>query len=301
MFKLIPRLKPYYTFSDWIAVFNILKKNPIEKYEEEFSKKFENNYGVMFQHGRTGVYALLKVWGLEEDEVICPAYTCVVVPNAIVLSGNVPVFVDSAKDGFNMDLELLEQSITEKTKVIYLIHNFGFPHKKLIEYRQLCDEKGIVLIEDCAFAFDSFDKDIRLGTIGDFTIYSIPKILPLDYGGILRFKNKNLSNKLISTLPMESINSISKWIIKLEDMKLKRQKNYNFLERNINEKSIYGKIKNVNPFMFGIYTENFQDYYNSLQKYELGQTHVKNEFHIPVNQFIESDEYTDLIKKVNND
>ena len=84
-------------------------------------------------------------------------------------------------------------------------------------------------------------------------------------------------------------------------MKLKRQKNYNFLERNINEKSIYGKIKNVNPFMFGIYTENFQDYYNSLQKYELGQTHVKNEFHIPVNQFIESDEYTDLIKKVNND
>lgn len=112
MFKLTPRLKPNYTFSDWLAVLNIFQKNPIESYENEFAKKFENDYGVMFQHGRTVLYALLKVWGLENDEVICPAYTCVVVPNAIVLSGNIPVFVDSDKNSFNMDLKLLEDSIT---------------------------------------------------------------------------------------------------------------------------------------------------------------------------------------------
>ena len=103
MFKLIPRLKPNYSFSDWLAVFNIFQKNSIEKYEQEFAKKFENNHGVMFQHGRSGIFALLRVWALKKDEVICPAYTCVVVPNAIVLSGNVPVFVDSSKDSFNMD------------------------------------------------------------------------------------------------------------------------------------------------------------------------------------------------------
>ena len=106
MFKLIPRLKPYYTLSDWVASISIFQKNPIETYEKVFSKKFENKYGVMFQHGRTGLYALLKIWGLENDEVICPAYTCVVVPNAIVLSDNIPVFVDSDKESFNMDLNI---------------------------------------------------------------------------------------------------------------------------------------------------------------------------------------------------
>ena len=61
MFKLIPRLKPNYTFCDWIAALNIFQKTPIETYEKEFAKKFENKHGIMFQHGRTGLYALLNI------------------------------------------------------------------------------------------------------------------------------------------------------------------------------------------------------------------------------------------------
>jgi perosamine synthetase len=205
MFKLIPRLKPYYTFSDWIAVFNILKKNPIEKYEEEFSKKFENNYGVMFQHGRTGVYALLKVWGLEEDEVICPAYTCVVVPNAIVLSGNVPVFVDSAKDGFNMDLELLEQSITEKTKVIIVTHIFGYPMDVFaVEQMVLKAEKQynhkIYIIQDVAHSYGAKWNDSLITKHGDASIFgsNISKMINSIFGGMV-ITNSNDTYKKLKT------------------------------------------------------------------------------------------------------
>ena len=123
---MIPRFKPQYDITDWVAALKPTSGN-ITRYEKEFASKFGRNYGVMFSHGRTGIYALLNVWGLKEAEIICPAYTCVVVPNAIVLSGNIPVFVDCEENGFNMDLAGIRKAITHKTRVIIPTHLFGYP------------------------------------------------------------------------------------------------------------------------------------------------------------------------------
>jgi perosamine synthetase len=205
MFKLIPRLKPNYTFSDWIAVFNILQKNPIKKYEKEFSAKFENNYGVMFQHGRTGIYALLKVWGIENNEVICPAYTCVVVPNAIVLSKNIPVFVDSDKDSFNMDLELLEQSITEKTRAIIVTHIFGYPMdvikvEEIVQKAQKKYNHKIYIIQDTAHSYGAKWNGVLVTKYGDASIFgsNISKMINSIFGGMVITNSKATFDKLKS-------------------------------------------------------------------------------------------------------
>jgi len=81
----------------------------------------------MFSFGRTALYALLKAWGLEKDEVICPAYTCVVVQHAIVISGNTPVFVDCEEGSFNMSYDGITDAITDKTRAIVVTHLFGYP------------------------------------------------------------------------------------------------------------------------------------------------------------------------------
>ena len=205
MFKLTPRLKPNYTFSDWLTVLNIFQKNPIESYENEFAKKFENDYGVMFQHGRTGLYALLKVWGLENDEVICPAYTCVVVPNAIVLSGNVPVFVDSDKNSFNMDLKLLEDSITEKTKAIVVTHIFGYP-MDVVKVQQIvknAEQKyghKIYIIQDAAHSYGAKWEGKLITKYGDAAIFgsNISKIINSIFGGMVITNSKETFDKLKS-------------------------------------------------------------------------------------------------------
>lgn len=205
MFKLTPRLKPNYTFSDWLTVLNIFQKNPIESYENEFAKKFENDYGVMFQHGRTGLYALLKVWGLENDEVICPAYTCVVVPNAIVLSGNVPVFVDSDKNSFNMDLKLLEDSITEKTKAIVVTHIFGYP-MDVVKVQQIvknAEQKyghKIYVIQDAAHSYGAKWEGKLITKYGDAAIFgsNISKIINSIFGGMVITNSKETFDKLKS-------------------------------------------------------------------------------------------------------
>ncbi|WP_323594882.1 DegT/DnrJ/EryC1/StrS family aminotransferase [Aliarcobacter butzleri] len=203
--KLKPRLKPNYTFSDWLAIFNIFQKNPIKSYEKEFSQKFENNYGVMFQHGRTGLYALLKVWELENDEVICPAYTCVVVPNAIVLSGNVPVFVDSSKESFNMDLELLENAITEKTRAIVVTHIFGYPIdvvkvQKIVKNAEQKYGHKIYVIQDAAHSYGAKWQGELVTKYGDAAIFgsNISKIINSIFGGMVITNSKETFDKLKS-------------------------------------------------------------------------------------------------------
>lgn len=203
MFRLTPRLKPNYTFSDWIAVLDIFQKNPIESYEQEFASKFENRYGVMFQHGRTGLYVLLKIWGLENDEVICPAYTCVVVPNAIVLSGNIPVFVDSSKDGFNMDLELLEYAITDKTKAIVVTHIFGYPMdvlkvQKIVKKAEQKFGHKIYVIQDAAHSYGAKWQGELVTKYGDAAIFglNISKIINSIFGGMVITNSKDTFDKL---------------------------------------------------------------------------------------------------------
>ncbi|MFY4844005.1 DegT/DnrJ/EryC1/StrS family aminotransferase [Aliarcobacter butzleri] len=194
----------------------------------------------------------------------------------------------------------ISRVLTDKTKVVYVIHNFSFPHPKLLELRKLCDDKGLILIEDCAFAFDSYIEDIRLGSIGDFTIYSLPKIFPVSRGGILSFK-KDLNFKyFLKNNKFE--NFIEKWIPKIEDIKIYRRENYNYLKNNLNQRTIYGEVNNVNPFMYGFYSENYQKIYsNIINGFELGLTHVKNEVHIPVNAFICKSEYKKIIERLTFD
>ena len=201
--KLIPRLKPYYSFSDWLAVVNIFQKEPIETFEREFAKKFENDYGVMFSHGRSGMYALLKIWGLENDEIICPAYTCVVVPNAIVLSGNIPVFVDCARDSWNMNLELLERAITKKTRCIVATHIFGYPMdvERLNVIVKNAEERyghKIYVIQDVAHSFGAKYKDKMVTTYGDASIFgmNISKIMNSIFGGMVITNDKQISEQL---------------------------------------------------------------------------------------------------------
>jgi len=201
--KLVPRLKPYYSLSDWIAVLNIFKKEPIETFEREFAKKFENRYGVMFAHGRTGIYALLKIWELENAEVICPAYTCVVVPNAIVLSGNIPVFVDCAKNSWNMDLNLLEKSITKNTRCIIATHIFGYPMdvEKLQEIVKNAEAKyghKIYVIQDVAHSFGARWNGKLVTTYGDASIFgmNISKIMNSVFGGMVITNNEQTYKKL---------------------------------------------------------------------------------------------------------
>lgn len=105
------------------------------------------------------------------DEVIMPSYTFVSTANAFVLRGATIVFVDIRPDTMNIDENLIEDAITEKTKAIVPVHYGGVA----CEMDTICDiakRHNLVVVEDAAQGVMSFYKGRALGSIGDFGCYS---------------------------------------------------------------------------------------------------------------------------------
>ena len=198
----MPRLKPNLGWKEIGAALSP-SKGKIPKYEAQFADKFDCKHGVMFPHGRSGLYSLFKVWELENAEVVCPAYTCVVVPHAIVLSGNVPVFVDSAEDSFNMDYSKLENSITNKTRVVIPTHLWGYPMDvhRVADIVKRAEEKyghKIYVIQDAAHSYGARWQGELVTGFGDAAIFgsNVSKIMTSVFGGMVTTNNADTAEKL---------------------------------------------------------------------------------------------------------
>ena len=107
----------------------------------------------------------------EGDEVIMPSYTFVSTASAFVREGAKPVFVDIRPDTLNIDENLIEAAITEKTKAICVVHYAGVSCEmdKIVE---IAKKHKLVLIEDAAQGVNAFYKGQALGSIGDLGCYS---------------------------------------------------------------------------------------------------------------------------------
>lgn len=95
----------------------------------------------------------------------------------------------------NHDLSVNMADFREKikfpnVKAVLLIHYFGFPQVDVTEIAVLCKKNGILLLEDCAHSLDSRHCGRRLGEFGDFSFFSIHKIVPTKAGGILQINNE---------------------------------------------------------------------------------------------------------------
>ena len=125
------------------------------------------------------------------DEVIMPAYTFVSTADAFVLRGAVPVFVDIRPDTMNIDENLIEAAITEKTKAIVPVHYAGVSCE-MDKIMELAKKYNLVVIEDAAQGVMSTYKGKALGTIGDFGCFSFheTKNYSMGEGGALLIRDE---------------------------------------------------------------------------------------------------------------
>lgn len=105
------------------------------------------------------------------DEVIMPSYTFVSTANAVVLRGATPVFVDIEPDTLNIDPVLVAEAVTEKTKAVFVVHYAGVVCD-IDPIRQLCRDRGLILVEDAAQALGSKRSGEPAGSFGDFAAFS---------------------------------------------------------------------------------------------------------------------------------
>ena len=153
---------------------------------------------TLWWKGRVALYALLKAFGVKEnDEVILPAFTCVVVPNAIIYCGAKPVYVDIDPLTLNATAENIQKKISSKTKVIIAQNTFGLS-SDLDPIIQLAREKKIIVIEDCTHGFGGYYKKNKNGTICDASFFSTQWNKPFStgIGGIAYTADAMLAEKM---------------------------------------------------------------------------------------------------------
>ena len=107
----------------------------------------------------------------EGDEVIMPSYTFVSTADAFVLRGAKIVFVDIRPDTMNMDENLIEEAITDRTKAIVPVHYAGVSCE-MDKIMALAKKYNLFVIEDAAQGIMSTYKGKPLGTFGDFGCFS---------------------------------------------------------------------------------------------------------------------------------
>lgn len=125
------------------------------------------------------------------DEIIIPSYTFVSTANAFVLRGAKIVFVDIRPDTMNIDENLIEEAITDKTKAIVPVHYAGVSCE-MDKIMELARKYDLYVIEDAAQGVMSTYRGQALGTIGDFGCYSFheTKNYTMGEGGALLIQNK---------------------------------------------------------------------------------------------------------------
>lgn len=138
---------------------------------DELGKAF-NGKAYVFGSGREALLAILKSLRFQKDEeIIVQGYTCIVVPNAIIAAGMIPVYADIERDTLNLDLEEVERLITPKTRAIICQHTFGIPAYTQ-RLRELCNRHSLILIEDCAHIIPDRHGPAEIGTQGDVVFCS---------------------------------------------------------------------------------------------------------------------------------
>ena len=189
-------LNDYMSEGGWVTEFKQTKL-----FENSIAKYTGSKHCIVVNNGTISLTLAAIAFGIKSgDEVIIPNYTMIATPNSIKMLDAKPVFVDVEPDTLCIDISLVEKAITSKTKAVILVNANGrYPNSGIDEFKKLCNNYGLVLIEDSAQALGSFYPDGRhMGTVGDIGSFSFstPKVISTGQGGALITDSDKVANEI---------------------------------------------------------------------------------------------------------
>ena len=172
----------------------------VERFEREFARFHDSRSAISTNSGTAALWVALKAAGVKPgDEIIIPAYTFVATASAVLMANAVPVFVDIDPETLNIDPDLIENAITEKSRVIMPVHIAGNP-AHLSRIKKIAENHRIVMIEDAAQAHGAEWGGIKVGSIGLGGIFSFQssKNMTAGEGGAIVSNDETFINRCFS-------------------------------------------------------------------------------------------------------
>jgi len=170
-------------------------------FEQALAEFTGSPYTVSVSSGTAALHLACLAAGLGPgDEAIVPAFTFVASAAAVRYVGATPVLCDViSPQEFTLDPADVERHITPRTRAVIAVHFCGYP-AQIAALRALCDEHGLVLIEDCAQAIGATigDGERQVGTVGELGAFSFfsKKQLCVGEGGMVTSADEELAAKV---------------------------------------------------------------------------------------------------------
>jgi len=201
---MIPIARPFVGDEEAEAVSAVVKSGFLTQGEKvaEFEKKFSSyigtKNGIACSSGTDALEVGLEALGIGKgDEVITTPFTFIATANAILSVGAKPVFADIDPRTFNIDHAKVSEKVSGKTRAVLAVHLYGQPCE-MNSLCDLCEDKGILLVEDCAQAHGAEYHGKKVGTFGDLSTFSFyaTKNMVTGEGGMVLTDNGETSERL---------------------------------------------------------------------------------------------------------
>ncbi len=204
--SMIPFAKPIVGDEEIEAVKSVLKSGMLaegkiaRQFEGEFAKYVGTKFATVTSNGTTALSTALEALGIQPgDEVITSPFTFIASANTIAMLGAVPVFVDIKLDTYNIDPDLIEAAITDRTKAIMPIHIFGMPAdmKRIME---IASKHDLLVIEDACQAHGATIDGKMVGSFGHAGTYSFyaTKNMMTGEGGMVTTNDEEVLDRMLS-------------------------------------------------------------------------------------------------------
>ncbi len=169
----------------------------VKRLEEGVAGYVGRKYGIAVSNGSVALDLCVDALGLKEgDEVIMPTFTIISCAAALVRKGVKPVLVDADPDTWNMDVNAIEDKITDKTRAIMVVHLYGLPVDMDV-VNDIAKRHDLFVIEDAAEAHGLEYKGKKCGSFGDITAMSFypNKHITTGEGGMVLMDDDKLKER----------------------------------------------------------------------------------------------------------
>ena len=177
----------------------ILVHGPLaNEFEDIFADFTGSEKAVSVSSCTAGMHLVYMSLGLGPgDEVIVPSQTHIATAHTVEVTGAKAVFVDSEMKTGNIDISLIENHITSKTKAIAIVHYLGVA-VDMIQINKIAKKYNLFVVEDCALAPGTYLDNCHAGLHGDvgvFSFYPVKHITSAE-GGMVISKHNDLLKKI---------------------------------------------------------------------------------------------------------
>ena len=168
-------------------------------FEENFAKYCETKFSVGCANGLDALHLAIRAYDFPKDsEIIVPANTYIASILAISNCGLKPILVEPNLETYNIDVDLIEAKITEKTKAIVVVHLYG-QAVEMEKIWELAKKYNLKIIEDCAQAHGAIYQGKKVGNLGDigcFSFYPGKNLGALGDGGSITTNDEEVAIKI---------------------------------------------------------------------------------------------------------